>query len=1109
MNLKLSLFSILGCLAVFGVSAQSPRGYQGVRLPKGSVTNAIRFSEKSKKFTYDPKPFKNPKITTTGGDLYGYCVYSLNDANRGWFEIPVSMPPVHLWIDTPSMNYFNMKAGWLNAGKLCGISSYEVFGIVIAYNYVELDPLTGELLLQREIDIQSSNLSSYFTAATYCPEDNRVYGFGLNTDGRAHVFKSANADLTEFSIIKIIDDNQQCASITWNAAEGKLVGVNNEGALVEIDRKSGAQNTLMQTSVPEWRPYITGLVYSPIDDAYIWNVNTYDNGVEGSYLYFLNPEENRSELFTTFHDAEEFTFLITHDEPILNTAPARPAFLTSNFKGADLFGSLTFRLPEKLRNGENIETQIDWTASVDGVTVKNGSGGPGSEVTVDFEELKPGMRVFTLTPALNGNPGLPASWYGWIGNDNPSIPQNVVLKDNTVSWNAVTTGAHNGYIKTEDIIYKIYLNDELQGTTSGLNYTIEYPENTSVTNYQATVIAECGGMASDPGYSNSVIYGDAFTLPLLIYPTDEQVGLVEFEDADADGMGWSVMEYDESTVFMSAITMDGNANDWIFMPKFTTLDKSKVFAVTLDAALVDEGFPDGRLKIALGTAPSSESMTKVIASDIALTSMSFNTLTYLFTIPEEMQTSDIFYLGINATTPANVIYAAFVKNIEIAETDYNGNAPEAISGVTATPAPEGGLSAELNFFMPGYDVKGEKLGEDEILEVTVTGLTTLTQVGTPGEEMSISVPTSQGTNGLSLTVSRTMEQKVYTSTPTYTEVYTGVGVPGIVGSLEGEVTEDNLGVTLRWTAPTTIEKGDWLDIDDLSYALYTNGASSWEKVKDLGKNIFEYTYYLSLRTRLQNKYYGIVCSNSAGMSESLRGLMFEVGKPLTLPLEEKFTDGVASLQPLTYATSSNYSRGKWMIADPGVFKDYLGNESGFALIGYPGGANSDGKVSLPKFSTVNMNEVSLRVSAWTGEDTAPIKLYAEIYGAEEPILIGEINPDAEGWTEKVFPLPEMLLNQKWVSVYMEVHYEKSAQFVAVESYDISGVSRVDETITGDLNISTAHGKILMSGTGKVTINTSSGINIGTFEIEGEKEVNVASGIYIIKTERDGYKIIVK
>lgn len=1111
MKFKLLIISLLSAVCASASGSVSTGLCHGIALPGADRFNRVRTTSKGTNDVISSGSAQAPaRISATGSNLFGYCVYTASGGNIGWQEITMNGRPRTIWTDWNGSGSPTMKAGWMRDGRVCGISSMEVFGMVLSYSYQEVDATTGSIIVNRPIDISPSNLSGYFTCATYCPEDGRVYGYGLSADGRAHVFKSADARLNEFRIIRIIEDSAQCSSLTWNASEGKLAGINNVGQLVEISRTDGSQKVLMEVDVPDWKPYLTGLVFSPNDDCYLWNANTYANGVEGSYIYALETSARRNVLLHTFDNAEEFSFMVTTDVAVSDEAPGRPAFVSSSFTGASLTGTLRFIMPDKLRDGTSLAGKsIAWTAAVDGKKVSEGTAVGGTQVAVEFKNVEQGLRVFTLTPSYSGKQGLPAAWCAWVGNDHPAMPLDVVLDDTHLSWKAVTTGEHAGYVDAASMQYDVYLNDTFQGTTSSTSYTVKYPEGTAVANYRAKVVARCAGLESQPGYSNAVIKGDALTLPMTIAPTQEQTGLVQYADADGDGRGWSVAEYDERPVFMSAITMEGNANDWLFMPKFAVTDKSAVFSVSINAALVDAGFPDGRLRIALGTEASPAGMTRVIASDIKLASQSFTTLTYLFTIPEDMRSSDQFFIGINATTPDKTIYAAYVRDIKVEATDFTPDAPMAISGASATPAPQGGLSASIAVRIPSVTVGGDTIPASEIMEVTAKGKYTASATGHPGEEVKINIPTVQGVNKISIYASRKVDLKIIDGTEEYVEVYTGVGVPGMVGSLQGNVTADNMGVELRWTAPDGPIKGDWLDYSTLVYSLYTVGTSSWVPVQEIGSGIFSYIYRMPEGSKLQNKYFGIVCSNEAGMAEELRALQFEVGVPLRLPLSENFAGGKANLEPLTYATSSAYSAGRWMISDPKVYKDFMANESGVALIGYPSRKDSKGKVSLPKFSTLKMADATLAISAWTGEQAQKIEVWGECFGMEEPVKVGDILPGGEGWKSFSFELPESLLGKDWVSLSLTVDYASTSDCVAVESYSLTTVSGIGNVESSDLSVMPGEGRITFAGKGRVEVYALSGVALFSGEADGILALPLAKGVYLVRFGASTAKVAIR
>ena len=212
--------------------------------------------------------------------LGGYVSY--NTAEKlGWYDMDSKGELTFRWVDElASARSYPMVFGWERDGLVCGVSSLLADRILYNYDYVEIDPATGEYLAKNPVSVRNddgtANYLNYYHTAAYDPVSDRVYGYGYNAAGDAFVFKSSAYDMTDTKIIRVVADSEYCASLTWNQDEQRLVGFNRV-SFVYIDPATGVQTEVYKEPVADYQYSYTGLVYDPRERGYYWNYFTKDN----------------------------------------------------------------------------------------------------------------------------------------------------------------------------------------------------------------------------------------------------------------------------------------------------------------------------------------------------------------------------------------------------------------------------------------------------------------------------------------------------------------------------------------------------------------------------------------------------------------------------------------------------------------------------------------------------------------------------------------------------------------------------------------------------------------------------------------------------------------
>ena len=123
------------------------------------------------------------------------------------------------------------------------------------------------------------------------------------------------------------------------------------------------------------------------------------------------------------------------------------SFSFVSFAGADLNGTVSFKLPTKNIKGEDLTADVSYTISDGGVTtLKTGKGAPGAEITENVTFDADGKKTIIVTTSNDEGNGQTAKIIQYVGFDTPKAVQNInfdlnlATGDVNLSWNAVTEG---------------------------------------------------------------------------------------------------------------------------------------------------------------------------------------------------------------------------------------------------------------------------------------------------------------------------------------------------------------------------------------------------------------------------------------------------------------------------------------------------------------------------------------------------------------------------------------------------------------------------------------------------------------------------------------------
>lgn len=1066
--------------------------------------------------------------------LYGYQGDIDRLADHGLFAFtPTGTKTDLLWRDKlsyssdGSINTTTMLGGWIRENRLCGYVSQFPIPSLSYYKYVERDLHTGEILLSQDVNTDGNSWGNIFLFATYCPVDDRVYGYGFNKSRTKFVFKSApSTDLDQAVIISVCNEYaDMCRSLCFNPEKGMVVGINGRYEMVQIDVNTGQQTKLYTPALNPAPDYdiVSGLIWLPSRQAYAWNFYTVGQSDEGtvvSDLKLIDPDNRTTTTLRSFPPAYNFNYFVAeNNEPVAPAdAPEAVTGLAAHFNGVSTDGNFTFTLPAKLVNGNAISGNVDYTLYVDNKAVLNGSGAAGASVTTDNITLTNGSHYVRVLPKSGTAAGLCDLIAVFIGEDTPLAPVNVVLTDKTLSWDPVTKGLHGGAL--EGVEYEVYFNSRLVETTSETSISVEDIVDNSgkMEAYQAEVKAKCGSKTSKGTLSNPFIAGESLTVPFTIEPSEAQFETCIQEDTDGNNEKWSynTREYDNHGVMTSGFGKDMQSEDWIFLPRFKAETKT-IYTLTFNVNAADVDLLGGTVEVWIGDKPSSEAMKVCVIPAMAVNDYSPARLSASFMIPEELADAEAYYLGLGVKSEQGVLSPLQFETIKVVKTSDDMSAPAAVSDLKIATVADSPLKAEISFIMPDCTLAGNSIPATYTVKADITTSNGLSKSvsGAPGENMSLQMEIGQG--DFLVTVTPTVNS--VKGMPANGVAHLGFGLPGGVRNLRAEYNETNTYLTLRWDAPATDMEGTPSEDDVLTYNVWVYDASEDAYVLqvEVPYPLTFATMNMSQNLKLTDLNVAIQAVNMTGASPILEKIVCQVGTPYELPMYEDFNGNEYNYKPMTQFVGEGFQNVQFRWGAATNEKLELSGQMAVAdvgdvLAGVPMQTGARSRYIFPKFSSMAYDYTVCRFILWTGEDAADITVNATAYPMTEARTIYTV-PKGDGYTTVNVQLPEDMSQNPWVQLALDAYYPTlSSRFVLAGFSFENGASveGVTETVYG--SILGGEGFIGICGYQDATamVYTLDGRLVAAEKLSGDfSRINVASGLYVVKVADRIAKIVVR
>lgn len=967
-----------------------------------------------------PQP-QNLITSPSGAAIYGLRAQSTDpDFKYGWYEITTDGRQELVWSSDGVES-----VGFVRNGELFAFFSVELWGSIVS-NWTSYNLADGSIIDKG--DLATTDYSQMILSAVYDEWEDVAYVYTYNADMTGALIQRIDLETWEFSIIKSGDEVLDNRVIAWayNPKDHNIYGVNLSGQFVQFDKETGDFYYVGMTGLVPGS-FSQSMVYSPLDHKFVWAAIFPD---QTSCIFTIDPETGTAQSTHRYDYANQYTVLYTPDQLCADNAPGLAEIKSLTFEGASQNGKGVVTLPSVYYSGNTLSGEVFLTIS-DGRTILHSELKGNAGEDVEFElTLSDGLHNISAVPFIKVDgekvEGHPVYKEVYVGYDTPATPQNVVLTETSVTWNAVgSIGANGGFVDVNDVTYNVYINgvkqNETPVTTNTLDITIP---DANLDHYTAEVEAIAGGKVSERGVSATQLFGHAFTLPYYAAPNEEDYSLFT---VTSNGYGFWVFNQENEEPFYHVCHADYAADDWVFLPLIKFDDTSHLYEISFDARcrLAEYG---NVVQLALSKTTNPDDAE--IFHTISFSNKEYVTFRKMFDIPEAGE----YHLAIRCASYTDGFYM-YLKDINVKATDNIPDCPAMCDYLTATAAKKGELKATVSFTMPRRTIAGGSLytqGNGEITATIKSDVESKTVTGAPGSRQSVEIATVQGQNVIYVTASNGFGD----GEQTHTMVYTGEDIPTYV-DINIDASEDNNSAIIKWKAPTEGVNGGYLNPDNLVYKIYNNHPVTGEWI-ELGevKGASSYTHTLPAGARLQMMQLGVTVSNEYGGGEQLTYATVVVGPPHELPMVETF-NGVVTYEPIMQQPLSEEYTGSWTFYNPAEIDANAANSTGYALVGFPSYlSESLGRIALPKFSTIGTEKAELKMRFFVAGFMPDTDVILCGYGNEEVVLGTVTSADGLGWVTKTFPFPEQFQNRKWAYIALCTHFNGSLQYLMMDSYSI-------------------------------------------------------------------------
>lgn len=450
--------------------------------------------------------------------LYG--VYSINTTSSDWTSIYTS-PDLDA---SGGASFFNGLLHTISVGQ---DEDGNMFG-----SYFEFEMSDWSLVKTKTLTY--SELLQFFCHANdYDPTTGLVYACVNSADESGYAL--AKIDYTSMTSTEIANLPQMFYALAVNS-QGRLYGIGEDGILYSINKETGETTEIGSTGI--------------VPDAY--QSATFDRQTDRLYWSAVSSASNIYGLYEVDTTTGAATALVNYPEgmqvkglfayvPFTDDIPARINALTASFPNGALNGTVSFTMPTRTLQGNDITTSNTYVVTVNGEEAARGKAAAGAQVNVSVAAPNGTATFVAWTENAEGK-SRQTETSMWVGPDIPADPTGVTLANNdqvaTLSWTAPEEGLHGGYVNPGNLTYRIVRYPDstvVAPAAKGTRWTEPITAEQPVA-YQYGITAINGTQQSNEVLTGFAVFGDAFQVPYLEdFEDPNSFNLFSVIDANGDG----------------------------------------------------------------------------------------------------------------------------------------------------------------------------------------------------------------------------------------------------------------------------------------------------------------------------------------------------------------------------------------------------------------------------------------------------------------------------------------------------------------------------------------------------------------------------------------------
>lgn len=431
---------------------------------------------------------------------------------------------------------------------------------MVAYRLSSYDMATKKYTVIKEYSLSDAENALIFQCMNYDSTDKKFYAYAFDIKNSIQEGETLDVPFCLYTIdvttgkTTLIGENDRTQILTLASDKnGILYGIDTLGILWSINKETGMP--IIDEGASYCEPSnLQSMAFDNKNNILYWSgFKTENNKGVGFFGHFTYSEDEYWWSYNTgsavnFSDNTEILGLYIDSDPLPGGVPSAVTELnlTPGENGA-LEATLSWTNPLYNNAGEVMTEPLIVNIYRDGQLLKSiDSQTPGESGTATITETQSGILSYTVIASTSEGEGRSAYIEGFVGRDISGAVSNVTIakasdsEELTITWDAPTTGAHNGWFDTASLGYKIVRQPdciEMASNQTELSFTDATITSACGYSYIITPVTPEGeGISAE---SPVEFAGTPLDIPFSCdFTTDQQIRMWKVIDNDNDGQSW-------------------------------------------------------------------------------------------------------------------------------------------------------------------------------------------------------------------------------------------------------------------------------------------------------------------------------------------------------------------------------------------------------------------------------------------------------------------------------------------------------------------------------------------------------------------------------------------